>query len=163
MEAIGSQQRTRTDTPRCCKNETHKIIIKNDDPIRSEIESNTLRAGKTSSPPNLIHAREGKLLGTKDGEDGFLHQGEGRIHQREQISQTHGSSVIRVWLNSACSCSGRRKPREKEHGGCGLYAAYVGAPDPLKLAPYASGAHRSRAQRVLQIARAPDAGHQTLA
>ena len=53
--------------------------------------------------------------------------------------------------------------QERKEVGRGLYQAFVGALDALKLALDASGAHQTRAQRVLQNARALDAGHRTLA
>jgi len=44
----------------------------------------------------------------------------------------------------------------------GLYAPIAGSPDGLKVAPDASGDHRTKTQRRLQIAQPPDDGHRTL-
>ena len=56
----------------------------------------------------------------------------------------------------------REKPSARSPGR-GLYAPAAGSPDALKVAPDASGDHRTHAQRGLQIGTAPDYGHRTLA
>jgi len=63
--------------------------------------------------------------------------------------------------------SARLKKEEKKPAvrspGRGLYAPAAGSPDALKVAPDASGDHRTHAQRGLQFGIAPDDGHRTLA
>ena len=56
-----------------------------------------------------------------------------------------------------------REKRPLEAPGRGLYAPAAGSPDALKVAPDASGDHRTHAQRGLQIGMSPDDGHRTLA
>ena len=63
--------------------------------------------------------------------------------------------------------SARSKKEEKKTAarspGRRLYAPTAGSPDALKVAPDASGDHRTHAQRGLHFGFAPDDGHRTLA
>ena len=57
---------------------------------------------------------------------------------------------------------GKEQPPVK-HPGRRLYAPAAVSPDALKVAPDASGDHRTHAQRGLHFGIAPDDGHRTLA
>ena len=57
----------------------------------------------------------------------------------------------------------KEKNRPRDTPGRGLYAPAAGSPDALKVAPDASGDHRTHAQRGFQNGIAPDDGHRTMA
>jgi len=58
---------------------------------------------------------------------------------------------------------GKEGTAPKPTPGRVLYAPESGSPDALKVAPDASGDHRTHAQRGIQFGISPDDGHRTLA
>jgi len=57
--------------------------------------------------------------------------------------------------------SEKKQNRSRDTPGRGLYAPAAGSPDALKVAPDASGDHRTHAQRGFQNGISPDDGHRT--
>jgi len=121
--------------------------------------------GRRKLTQTLTYHAEGDPLrgeGERGPRGGSAHEGEAsRSPEFVENDDGGGCEELGHGRRSGEIEEGKEKLLAKPPGR-GLYAPAVGSRDALKVAPDASGDHRTHAQRGMQIGTAPDDGHRTL-